>query len=134
MTVTEWDRERKWFKFHLRGSVTGDDGEGDSDKSFSSKSGRISIAKGDYFVQLGAVQHWLEHDFKSSEPPKSFDITWKVVPMFIDEWSVRNPPKGAIERVTLFHGLENGPHTIEIIPNGDGNVPVKALVVHRPPM
>jgi hypothetical protein len=27
---------------------------------------------------------------------------------------------------------EDGPHTIRIIPNGDGNVPIKALGAHRP--
>ncbi len=56
--------------------------------------------------------------------------------MGLDAWKAPFPDaiKNVEERVTLVQGLDNGPHTIEIIPKGDDNVPVKALVVHRPPL
>jgi hypothetical protein len=34
----------------------------------------------------------------------------------------------------LAQGLTNGPHTLEIIPNGDGPVPVAAFKVYKPPL
>ena len=36
-------------------------------------------------------------------------------------------------RTTVVQLIENGPHTLEIIPNGDGVVPVKEIQVFRPP-
>ncbi|NQT20903.1 MAG: hypothetical protein HQ592_14445 [Planctomycetes bacterium] len=36
--------------------------------------------------------------------------------------------------VTVAQGLTNRQHTIEIIPNGDGAVPIKAIRVFRPPL
>jgi hypothetical protein len=36
--------------------------------------------------------------------------------------------------LTLAKGLSNGSHTLEIIPNGDGAVPIESIVVHEPPL
>lgn len=39
-----------------------------------------------------------------------------------------------LDFITVVQLIENGPHTIEIIPNGDGAVPVKAIRVFQPPL
>jgi hypothetical protein len=36
------------------------------------------------------------------------------------------------DRYTLANGLASGPHTLEIIPNNDGDLPLRAVLVHRP--
>jgi hypothetical protein len=129
MTVTDLDMKNKSFKFKVKGSITGEDGSGSSDGPFVSKSGRISIArKKDYFVMFGALKY--RKDGKAVDAP--FDIKWKTVAQCSDIWKVPCGAKGVDLRIPLAVGLENGSHTIEIIPNGDGNVPIKALVVYRP--
>ena len=37
-----------------------------------------------------------------------------------------------VYKTTLVNGLQNGSHTLEIVPNGEGVVPIEALEVHRP--
>jgi hypothetical protein len=34
----------------------------------------------------------------------------------------------------LVQGLANGPHTVEIVSNGDGEVSVEAFYVFQPPL
>ena len=42
---------------------------------------------------------------------------------------------GVLQRdFTVVQGIVNGPHTLEIIPVGDGAVPLREIVVHRPPL
>ena len=50
---------------------------------------------------------------------------------FLDVWKPLLPANPASEdRYTLASGLNNGPHTLEIIPNQDGELPLRAVVVH----
>ena len=45
--------------------------------------------------------------------------------MFQDTYSPKQ------DRPTVVQLIENGPHTLEIIPNGDGVVPVNAIRVFQ---
>jgi hypothetical protein len=35
-------------------------------------------------------------------------------------------------RTTVVQLIENGPHTLEILPNGDGSLPIQAIEVFQP--
>ena len=48
MTFKDISKDAKKFSFHLRGSLTGDDGDGTNTETFVSKSGRITIQASDY--------------------------------------------------------------------------------------
>lgn len=128
MTLTDVDKGKGTVSFTLKGSATGEDGAGARGRDFVSNSGRIHIAAGDFNV-LGALR------YRKKDCPPNFKITWQVVPMFVDQWRPRAIPVPSVEEaVTLVKCLPNGRHTLEIVPNGDGNVPVKALRVHNPPL
>ena len=116
------------FAFEVFGSKTGPDGTGTYNRRFVSNSGRVVIEPEDFsFEQTRGANRQI--------PPIGFEVKWKVVPLFQDVYAPQ-PPKDHRRRfrVTVAKLLANTRHTIEIIPNGDGYVPVEAIEVHRPPL
>ena len=116
-----------WY-FTVTGSKTGKDGSGNSGASFVSKSGRVVIDQSDYVFTS------IKKTFKISAPV-GFKVLWSVVPLFD---GIYHTPviadKTKIYKTTLVQGLTNGPHTLELIPVGDGPVPVESFEIHRPPL
>jgi hypothetical protein len=112
------------FYFSVKGSKTGFDGSGNTAEPFVSKSGRVVIDPSDYMF------------FKVKAPvPPGFEVHWSVLPLYLEVY--RTPvitDRTKVEKTTVVQGLENGLHTLEIIPNGDGPVPVEAIEIHRPPL
>ena len=126
LTVTEVPAEGP-FRFTLAGSKTGPDGAGSSGERFVSNSKRTVIEPGNYGIDSA-------EKYTKSKCPVGFEIKWKVEPMCIDTYA---PPKNfdaSRENATPVTQLvENGRHTLKIIPNGDGPVPVKAIIAYEPP-
>lgn len=121
LKLTEVSPDAKHFKFEVTGSKTGPDGSGSTEGTFISDSGRVVIDPQDFGIE-GARAY-------SKKPcPPGFEIKWSVVPMFQDTY---NP---GLDRPTVAQLIENGPHTLEIIPNGDGAVPIKAIRIFQPAM
>ena len=128
LTVTFRKDDGTAFDFALTGSVTGPDGKGESGKDFVSNSGRIRVSAGDFsFTSIAAV---------SKKPlPKQVEIKWSVYQMATDVLKPNlSAERGAVNRTVLAQMLPPGQHELRIIPNGDGPVPVKEIIVHRPPM
>ncbi|MFW5798579.1 MAG: SGNH/GDSL hydrolase family protein [Planctomycetota bacterium] len=120
----------KRFDFSLAGSETGPDGTGSHRQQgeWTSRSGRIRIDPKDFMLAA---------DMKGvARPlPGRFDITWTTRLRGLDRWQpVRRAEAGVVNRTTLVAGLDNARHTLVITPEGNGAVPVKELVVHRPPL
>jgi hypothetical protein len=114
------------FAFDVKGSVTGPDGSGTHKKPFVSDSGRIQIHP-DQFTFAAGIR-------RAKRPlPEQFDVTWQVYLMGLDELKPENPFKpGLVPRQTVIQGIANGPHTLEIVLNEDGPVPIESVTVHRP--
>jgi len=128
LRITKITRDAKRFSYEVTGSVTGKDGEGDNRKRFVSDSGRVVIEPEDFTIT------WVRGYFKV-KCPVGFEVTWKVLPMFSDTFKPKRlTGDGRVHRTTLIQGIANAEHTLEIIPNGDGVVPVRSIVVHRPPL
>jgi hypothetical protein len=110
--------------FSVEGSKTGFDGAGNTAELFVSKSGRVVIDPSDYMF------------FKVKEPiPVGFEVHWSVLPLYEEVY--RTPvitDRTKVYKTTVVQGLENKQHTLEIIPNGDGAVPIEAIEIHRPPL
>ncbi len=126
LSATSVDANRKHFKFKVRGSITGEDGDGESGQRFVSKSGRVIIEPEDDFI---ASSLCLSRDPTAT----SLEIRWKVGPYFADEFLVpakRNP--FGETTVIAAQGLSNGKHTLEI--TGGPDTPLAAIRVHRPPL
>ena len=121
LKLTEVSADAKHFKFEVTGSKTGPDGSGSTEGKFISDSGRVVIDPQDFGIE-GAQAY-------SKKPcPPGFEIKWSVMPMFQDTYN----PK--LDRPTVVQLIENSPHTLEIIPNGDGAMPINAIRVFQPAM
>jgi len=129
LTITEIrDEDAKDFSFDLKGSVTGPDGSGNSKEPFVSNSGRIRIDPKDFMVA------WAQ-GYRKKKCPEGFEITWDVKPNFLDVWKPQPIEDRTLEDIyRLAVGLSNAPHTLEIIPNGDGDIAISAIQVFAPPL
>ncbi|MEW6356001.1 MAG: SGNH/GDSL hydrolase family protein [Planctomycetota bacterium] len=128
LTITEISDDGRRYKYNIVGSVTGPDGNGSDATTFMSNSGRIIIEPRDFGI-ASACQ------YKKVKCPTGYEVTWKVVAMCMDTWQPQPLEDPAIEPFyTIVQGLKNTKHVLEIIPNGDGPVPIKEIVVHRPPL
>lgn len=114
------------FTYRVKGSKTGDDGVGKSTEMFISRSGRVVIQADDIMFTR------IKKTFKVSTP-NGFEAKWSVIPLFKGTY---HPPldkdRTKIYRSTLVQGLSNGPHTLEIIPIGDGPIPIESFEVYEP--
>ena len=130
LRVTEMNPDATRFRFQVTGSKTGLDGTGNSWEKFVSRSGRVSIEPRDWMLAD------IMKIFKQTEPPPvGYEVKWSVTAMHVDEYQAPDTADTAkVYVTTAAQGLENAAHTIEIIPNGDGAVPIEALQVYRPPM
>ncbi|MFZ2657847.1 MAG: hypothetical protein WAX69_23135 [Victivallales bacterium] len=114
------------FEYDLKGSVTGPDGSGNNKAKFTSKSGRMLIDPQLFTVTSAFI------NFKEAPKP-GFEVKWSVVAKCVDVWRPNLSIDSSKEdRATIAQGLANSSHTLEIIPNGDGPVGLKAIVVYQP--
>lgn len=132
--VLESTPDGKKFRFRVMGSVTGDDGEGTNTERFVSKSGRIVI---DPAEQNWMIAWCLEYRSKKKpvEMPKDFQVTWKVVPHFVDRLdfpAAKND--GSENAVTLIQGIANGPHTLRLTPAAGAKLTLQGFRVYQPPL
>jgi hypothetical protein len=128
-TKSEWednDPKKPYYEYSLSGSVTGPDGQGNSKAKFVSRSGRVTLEP-EYFLSpkfTGPMK------FK---PEPGLEVKWRYVPNALDEWRQTPGVDPATEdRYVLAQGLSNERHVLEIIPNGDGPLGLRAMVVHQP--
>ncbi len=128
MRITAIDEKATHFSYEISGSVTGPDGAGNNQERFVSRSGRIIIKPQD----LERIT-WSHQNM--AKCPVGQEFKWKVIPQFVDTYT---PPVATdasrTYAVTVAQGLANTTHTLEIIPNGDGAVPISAIQVYCPPM
>jgi len=126
--ILECDPAKNILRYEVIGSKTGPDGVGDHRKRFVSKSGRVVINPGQWMV-CWALR------YRKKTLPKDYKVTWEVKTLFTD---VYQPPKtddpAKEYATTLGQGLSNAQHRLELVPNGDGPVSIKAIRVYRPPL
>lgn len=113
--------------FTVTGSVTGLDGNGTLRNDFTSKSDRFTFLAGHSTIFSGPP---------SKKPvPETYELRWKVFQMGVDIWKPVIPESdGSVCQSTLVQGLSNTKHSLEIIPNGDGTLPLKEILVFSPPL
>jgi hypothetical protein len=121
LTITKVSEDSSAWNFDVAGSATGPDGSGSSDALFTSPSGRVVIDPAAWF--------------RKGNITVGYEIRWTVIPMFANEYApARNDDRTRESVTTLAQGLENGPHTLEIVSTNKGEIPVRLLRVHRPPV
>ena len=128
LRVTESDLEKRYLAFEVTGSKTGPDGKGTNKERFVSKSGRVVIEP-----RRWMICHSLR--YRTKPMPEKVEVTWEVKPLFVDVYQAPKTDDPAGEyATTLAQGLSNDRHTLRIIPNGDGPLPIAAIRVYRPPV
>lgn len=124
LTLTELSPDYGEVKFTLAGSRTGADGAGVSTARFVSRSGRIVIEPGDW--NLAYCLQVFKRPISAG-----FQITWQVVPQFVDEFVTPEVTDATQETVvTLAQGLANGHHQLEL--SGVARSSIAAIRVYRP--
>lgn len=127
MQVAKDPANDKLFTFTLQGSKTGPDGNGRSDQRFVSNSGRIVIDPADWDVEYALALPGIK------PVPDKFEVQWKVVPYFVDEFALPATQDKTVESaVTVAQGLSNSKHTLEI--SGSPITPIGAIRIYRPPV
>jgi lysophospholipase L1-like esterase len=148
IVVSKFNEDASRFTFEVYGSRTGFDGRGEFDGTkykygrfgdlldytggepypevFVSNSGRVAIDHRDFKFPWART-------YSGKPCPEGFEATWEAIPLFTETLAApMDADKAKVRLVTLAKGLKNGKHTLEIIPNGDGAVPVEGVVVHEP--
>ncbi len=115
------------IEFDLVGSITGPDGSGSTRERFVSKSGLITIDPA-WFLPAG---FW--PSIKSQRPIVGTAVKWKTITKGVDQWKAKPGLNPATEdHVVLAQGLSNSKHVLEIIPDNDGALALRCLIVHQP--
>ncbi len=128
LTVKQTSPDDSVWRFEVRGSVTGADGEGSSDAEFVSRSGRVVTEPGEWGFKRA-------FDLKHQLTPPGFQVHWSVLPEFTDTYRAPRVADASREYVTLVaSGLSNGPHTLELLALEKTNPPLRAIRVYRPPL
>ena len=127
-TITEAVGEAEDFAFEVRGSKTGFDGAGRKGERFVSNSGRVVIEADDWHLQRTC-------EFVHKPLEVGTEITWSVVPQFVDAYvppAVENP--ASEYPTTVAQGLANTTHVLELRCTAGETAPIAAIRVYRPPL
>ena len=114
LTLTKVAADSKSWSFTVKGSVTGDDGAGESGTTFTSPSGRVQIDKDAWFPGGAKID-------------VGYKITWSVKPLFVDTIS-----SATTSPITVAQGFPVGKHTLEI--TLDNPAAITAIRTFNPPM
>jgi hypothetical protein len=115
--------------YRLEGAVTGPDGEGNVAEPFVSHSGQIAIDP-----KLWRHARTERRDGSVVYGNGAGDaFTFDVYRCAVDTLDF-HAEQSRLLCEPLVQGLANGPHTVEIVSNGDGEVSVEAFYVFQPPL
>jgi hypothetical protein len=115
--------------YRLTGSVTGPDGEGNSTRPFRSRSGQITISPALWrHNKIERPEGKTVYGVRSGDQ-FTFDVERTATPE-IDF----HAPQDTGFSIPLVRNLSNGPHTLEIVATGDGDVVVEGLYIYEPPL
>lgn len=133
-TLRDVSDDARSFRFAVRGSITGADGEGVASAPFVSNSGRVTIDPDDWNLAYARSVR-ARFDPASRPPAADFQITWKARLDGADDWcGVPDPGPGIEPEVVLAQGLPAGRHVLEIVGATEGSPPLSAIRVHAPPL
>jgi hypothetical protein len=109
-TITKLSSDQKTFEFDVHGSVSGDEGHGDSGHDFVSKSGNLSIEAQDWMFARA-------FDLKHTPIAAPYEVHWSVIDVCDSGPEVIDLGNGQKQyRYVLGADLSNATHTIAIPP------------------
>jgi hypothetical protein len=130
LTLSDVTDDMSAFRFRVEGSKTGPDGEGQRDRRFVSRSGRVVIEPEDW--NLDYARRVFQRSVRDG-----FQIQWAVEPQGVDVVTcpAQTGPASAgpaLEMtVTIAQGLSPGKHRLEL--RGGEQAAIEAIRIYRPP-
>lgn len=126
LRVLDSSPDDSWWRYEVRGSRTGADGEGSTSRRFVSTSGRVVIEPRDISAKRA-------FGVRPLRTPPGFEVTWNVIPLFTDHYRPARPANPASEAVTVAaSGLADTRHVLELKAAGGAIPPLRAIRVYRP--
>ena len=128
-TFTKIRPDQNYFTFTVRGSVSGDEGSGDSDHDFVSKTGNLGIEGYDWMVGR-------EFAFKQVPLHAPIDVHWSVCTTLAAASRRRSTcttPQPSIATV-LGAGLPNQQHTVVMSPLTKDVSDISEFRAYKPPL
>jgi hypothetical protein len=107
LKIDQASPDSKLCHFILRGSITGEDGDGSSTNRFVSKSGRVVIEPDDWNLAYSVAV------FKRPLP-ENHTVTWRAIFRGADTAKPPAASPGTEACVTLAQGLSPGRHVLEL--------------------
>jgi hypothetical protein len=124
LEITSIDHENRYLEFTVTGGMTGFDGSGNNRELFISQSERIIIEPSDFFT-------FEADDYTRRATPVGFEITWEVMPLFVDQ--ITFEPGQSV--YLIAQGLANGKHKLQLFHIDEKQqYPQIAIRVYSPPM
>lgn len=121
LTVTGFDSVKQIIQYTIKGSQTGNDGEGSSDVTFKSTSGKIQIEPQFWFIRRNSGDfsqfHWLQNGNV---------LQWQVQSMCVDHFAVKKEP------TTIISGIQNKQHLLKL--QGKNVAGIKEIKIYQPPL
>ncbi|GEM_PF-313588 len=119
------------FSFSIRGSVTGNDGEGSSARDFSSVSGRIIIKSGD--AESGGDWH-LMRSYRVTKAAliSGETVKWKAYPIGKEYLSATSAEKDFPYDQIVFQGIPNEKHQLVLERSGKNTARLKEVIIYKP--
>ena len=107
LTIHQASADGKTCHFGVRGSATGEDGEGYSTNRFVSHSGRVVIEPDDWNLAycVAVFKHAL---------PENHTVTWRAALRGLDTAEPQSTAPGVEACVTVVEGLPTGHHVLEL--------------------
>jgi hypothetical protein len=125
-TLTNISPDEKSFHFRVAGSVTGDEGSGDSSDDFLSRSGKLSIESQDWMVERAFEE-------KHSPLTEPFEVHWSVNDVCSGDPEVIDIGDGTMQyRYVLGTGLANERHRVTLAAPMNDLAAVTEFRVYKP--
>ena len=130
----KYQENKLYYKFTLTGSVSGEVLTGNQEsKIVTAKGGQLYLENRDF--EMGNLYRTFIQTNKANEIPAVSTLCFATQFMGMDTYAPQpHKDTGVITNYTLIQGIPNTEHTLEVIPNGNGVVPISQIVVYRPPL
>jgi hypothetical protein len=116
------------FSFNISGSITGFDGEGKGGEDIESRSGRVTIHKGD--AENGGDWHLhRSYQVKKTIVEPGTSVNWKTYSISTDELKQPSQPN---ESTILFQGIPNCEHILSLKKAEKRSSSPTRILIYRP--
>jgi len=134
LTFDYIDYNSRYFRFHVMGSKSGFEGEGNNREDFISNSGRVFIEANEVNDSIPGDWHvFRTNDVTAFKIESGYETTWDTYLMGTDELYTRRGDDPSLEHTTtLVKGLPNGDHVLKLVMSGGDQGDILKIRIYKP--